>query len=127
MNTESKRQQRFGGVIQQDLAEIFLREGNLWLPGAMITVTRVRMTPDLSIARVYLSFFNTKESEESIEKIRSRTKEIRFKLGQKIKNQAKNVPELEFFADDSLEYSEQMNKIFDEISKTPTQEDREQD
>jgi ribosome-binding factor A len=125
MSTESKRQQRFGGVIQQDLAEIFLREGNSWLPGTMITVTRVRMTPDLGIARVYLSFFNSKDSEEPIKKIQSRTKEIRFKLGHKIKNQAKNVPELEFFADDSLQYSEQMDKLFDEISKTPKQEDKE--
>lgn len=125
MSTESKRQQRFGGVIQQDLAEIFLRDGSAWLPGTMITVTRVRMTPDLGIARIYLSFFNVQDSEESITKIRARTKDIRFKLGRKIKNQAKNVPELEFFADDSLQYTEQMDKLFDEISKQPKQDDTE--
>lgn len=125
MSVESKRQQRFGGVIQQDLAEIFLREGSAWFPGTMITVTRVRMTPDLGIARIYLSFFNVQDSEESISKIRSRTKEIRYKLGKKIKDQAKNVPELEFFADDSLQYTEQMDKLFDEISKQPKQEDKE--
>lgn len=125
MSTESKRQQRFGGVVQQDLAEIFLREGNTWLPGTMITVTRVRMTPDLSIARVYLSFFNTQETDEPIKKIQSRVKEIRYKLGNKIKNQVKIVPELEFFADDSLRYSEQMDKLFDEIGKQPKQEDQE--
>jgi len=125
MSIESKRQQRFGGVIQQDLAEIFLKEGNAWLPGTMITVTRVRMTPDLSIARVYLSFFNTKDADEPIKKIQARVKEIRYKLGSKIKNQAKNVPELEFYADDSVQYSEQMDKLFDEISKQSRQEDKE--
>jgi ribosome-binding factor A len=125
MSVESKRQQRFGGVIQQDLAEIFLREGNAWFPGTMITVTRVRMTPDLGIERIYLSFFNSQDSDEFINKIRSRTKEIRYKLGKKIKDQAKNVPELEFFADDSLQYTEKMDKLFDEISKQPKQEDGE--
>jgi ribosome-binding factor A len=125
MSVESKRQQRFGGVIQQDLAEIFLREGNAWFPGTMITVTRVRMTPDLGIARIYLSFFNAQDSDEFINKIRSRTKEIRYKLGKKIKDQAKNVPELEFFADDSLQYTEKMDRLFDEISKQPKQEDGE--
>lgn len=123
MSTESKRQQRFGGVIQQDLAEIFLREGNAWLPGTMITVTRVRMTPDLGIARVYLSFFNTSNAEEAIQTIQSRTKEIRYKLGSKIKNQAKNVPELEFFEDNSAKYSEQMDQLFDEINKGSKQEE----
>src|SRR5690554_7416995 len=121
MSIESKRQQRFGGVVQQDLAEIFLREGSAWFPGTMITVTRVRMTPDLGIARIYLSFFNEQNSEEIIDKIRKRSKEIRYKLGKKIKNQTKNVPELEFFADDSLQYTEQMDKLFDEISKQPKQ------
>ena len=74
MSIESKRQQRFGGVIQQDLAEIFLKEGNAWFPGTMITVTRVRMTPDLGIARIYLSFFNAQDSEEAINKIREKDK-----------------------------------------------------
>lgn len=126
MSVESKRQQRFGGVIQQDLAEIFLKEGNVWFPGTMITVTRVRMTPDLGIARIYLSFFNVDNSEEAVEKIRMRGKEIRYKLGKKIKNQAKNVPELEFFADNSIQYTEQMEKLFEEISKQPKQEGNEE-
>lgn len=125
MSMESKRQQRFAGVIQQDLAEIFLGEGNAWLPGTMITVTRVRMTPDLGIARVYLSFFNIQNSDEMIRKLRTHIKEIRYKLGRKIKNQVKSVPELELFADDSVQYSEQMDKLFDEINKQPRQEGKE--
>lgn len=117
MTTESKRQQKFGKIIQQDLGDIFLREGGRWLPGVMITVTNVRVTSDLGIARVYLSFLNAKSTQEAVDQIRSRTNEIRYKLGNKIKNQAKSVPNLEFFVDDSQEYREHIDKLFDEINK----------
>ena len=120
MTTESKRQQKFGRIIQQDLGDIFLREGNSWLPGVMITVTNVRVTSDLGIARVYLSFLYAKSSQEAINQVRSKTSEIRYKLGNKIKNQAKSVPTLEFFVDDSLEYREHIDKLFDEIKKDNT-------
>jgi len=123
MGTESKRQQRFAGVIQQDIAELFQREGNAWAPGAFITVTRVRVTPDLSIARIYLSFLNTKTAKEDLETIKSKAGEIRYKLGIRIKNQARIVPHLEFFLDDTNEYVEHMDRLFDEISKEPRQPD----
>ncbi len=123
MGTESKRQQRFAGVIQQDLAEMFQREGKSWAPGAFITVTKVRVTPDLAIARVYLSFLNTQTAKADVDQIRSKTNEIRYKLGARIKNQARIVPQLEFFLDDTNEYVEHMDKIFDVISKEPRQPD----
>src|SRR5690606_20482442 len=71
MSTESKRQQRFAGVIQQDLGEIFQREAKTWAPGAFITVTRVRVTPDLAIARIYLSFLNTKTAKDDLVNVKS--------------------------------------------------------
>ncbi|GGH04493.1 30S ribosome-binding factor RbfA [Sphingobacterium alkalisoli] len=123
MATESKRQQRFAGVIQQDLAELFQRDGRTWAPGAFITVTRVRVTPDLAIARVYLSFLNTNTAKDDIASIKTKTNEIRYKLGVKIKNQARVVPQLEFFLDDTNEYVEHMDKLFDEISKEDRQPD----
>jgi ribosome-binding factor A len=123
MGTESKRQQRFAGVLQQDLAELFQREGGAWAPGAFITVTKVRVTPDLAIARVFLSFLNTKTAKESIASIKTKTNEIRYKLGARIKNQARIVPQLEFFLDDTNEYVEHMDKIFEEISKETRQPD----
>jgi len=123
MGTESKRQQRFAGVIQQDLAEMFQREGNSWAPGAFITVTRVRVTPDLSLARVFLSFLNTQTAKEDLQSIKSKSNEIRYKLGVRIKNQARIVPQLEFFLDDTNEYVEHMEKIFEKISKEPRQSD----
>lgn len=121
MGTESKRQQRFAGVIQQDLAEMFQREGNSWAPGAFITVTRVRVTPDLSLARIYLSFLNTQTAKEDLQSIKNKSNEIRYKLGVRIKNQARIVPQLEFFLDDTNEYVEQMEKLFEKISKEPRQ------
>lgn len=123
MGTESKRQQRFAGVIQQDLAELFLRDGKNWAPGAFITVTRVRVTPDLAIARVYLSFLNTNTAKGDIASIKAKVSEIRYKLGARIKNQARIVPDLEFFLDDTNEYVEHMDRLFDEISKEPRQPD----
>lgn len=123
MGTESKRQQRFAGVIQQDLAELFQREGGAWAPGAFITVTKVRVTPDLAIARVFLSFLNTNTAKEDIAAIKTKTTEIRYKLGTRIKNQARIVPQLEFFLDDTNEYVEHMDKIFEEISKETRQPD----
>ncbi|WP_134089696.1 30S ribosome-binding factor RbfA [Olivibacter sp. XZL3] len=122
-STESKRQQRFASVIQQDLADIFQREGMIWAPETLVTVTRVRVTPDLAIARVYLSFLNAKNVQESIANIKSHAGEIRYKLGSRIKNQARIVPHLEFFVDDTNEYVERMDKLFEKISKEPRQED----
>ncbi len=121
MGIESKRQQRFAGVIQQDLAEMFQREGNLWAPGAFVTVTKVRVTPDLAIARIYLSFLNTQTAKDDITTIKTKTNEIRYKLGARIKHQARIVPQLEFFLDDTNEYVEHMDKIFEEISKESRQ------
>lgn len=121
MATESKRQQRFAGVIQEDLADLFLREGKAWAPGAFITVTKVRVTPDLALARIYLSFLNTKTAKEDLKQIQSKSSEIRYKLGAKIKKQVRIIPELTFFLDDTNEYVEHMDKLFEKISKEPRQ------
>lgn len=118
---ESKRQQKFAGVIQKDLAEIFQREGMNFLPNIMVTITRVRVTPDLAIARVYLSFFNSNNNALALSTIKSHASEIRYKLGSRIKDQARIVPQLDFFVDDTNEYVERMDKIFDKISKEPRQ------
>jgi ribosome-binding factor A len=120
---ESKRQQKFAGVIQKDLAEIFQREGMNYLPGTMVTVTKVRVSPDLALARVYLSFFNSSNNDLAINTIKAHSSEIRYKLGSRIKDQARIVPQLDFFLDDTSEYVERMDKIFDKISKEPRQPD----
>lgn len=118
---ESKRQQKFAGVIQKDLAEIFQREGMNLLPNIMVTITKVRVTPDLAIARVFLSFFNSNNNTLALNTIKAHSNEIRYKLGNRIKDQVRIVPHLEFFIDDTSEYVERMDKLFDKISKEPRQ------
>lgn len=120
---ESKRQKKFAGVIQQDLAEIFQREGMSFLPNSLITITQVRVTPDLALARIFLSFFNTPNAALALSTIKAHSGEIRYKLGNRIKDQARIVPQLEFFLDDTSEYVEHMDKLFDKISKEPRQKD----
>jgi ribosome-binding factor A len=114
---ESKRQQKFAGVIQKDLAEIFQREGMNFLPNTLVTITKVRVTPDLAIARVFLSFFNNQNNTLALNTVKAHSSEIRYKLGSRIKDQARIVPHLEFFVDDTNDYVERMDKIFDKISK----------
>jgi ribosome-binding factor A len=122
---ESKRQQKFAGVIQKDLAEIFQREGMNFLPNTLVTITKVRVTPDLAIARVFLSFFNNANTSVALNTVKAHSSEIRYKLGARIKNQARIVPQLEFFVDDTNAYVERMDQIFDKISKEPRQPDEE--
>jgi len=123
---ESKRQQKFAGVIQEDLAAIFQREGSSYLPNTLVTITKVRVTPDLAIARVFLSFFNNNNTALSLQTIKQHASEIRYKLGARIKDQVRIIPQLEFFVDDTNEYVERMDKIFDKISKEERQPDTEE-
>jgi len=122
---ESKRQQKFAGVIQEDLAAILQREGANYLPNTMVTITKVRVTPDLAIARVFLSFFNTTNNQTALQTIKQHASEIRYKLGSRIKDQVRVIPQLEFFIDDTSEYVDRMDKIFDKISKEERQKEEE--
>jgi ribosome-binding factor A len=80
---------------------------------AMVTVTRVKVTPELSLARVYISLFATKDKNALMGEIRKHTKEIRGKLGNRIRHQLKSVPELNFYLDDSLDYIENIDNLLD--------------
>ncbi|MFD2863294.1 30S ribosome-binding factor RbfA [Mucilaginibacter antarcticus] len=122
---ESKRQQKFAGVIQEDLAAIFQREGMNYLPNTLVTITKVRVTPDLAIARVFLSFFNNGNTAQSLATVKQHASEIRYKLGSRIKDQVRVVPQLEFFVDDTSEYVDRMEKIFDKIHREEEQKDSE--
>jgi ribosome-binding factor A len=123
---ESKRQQKFAGVIQEDLAAILQREGANYLPNTMVTITKVRVTPDLAIARVFLSFFSNNNNQLALQTIKQHSSEIRYKLGSRIKDQVRVIPQLEFFIDDTSEYVEHMDKIFDKISKEDRQKEEEE-
>ena len=108
---ESNRQKKIGGILQQDLADVLqgaaTRGG---MKGVIISVSKVNVTTDLSIAKVYLSIFPNKEAEELIKGIRSNTPLIRHELAQRTKHQLRRMPHLEFFIDDSLEYIDRIEK-----------------
>lgn len=125
MTMESKRQQKFARVIQKDLADIFQVEGQQLFPNTFITITKVRVTPDLAVARVYLSFFNTSNPQLAINTIKAQQGEIRYKLGKRIKDQVRVVPELDFFIDDTQDYVAKMDKLFNEIEKQPKSSEEE--
>jgi ribosome-binding factor A len=108
---ESNRQKKIGGILQQDLADVLqgaaTRGG---MKGIIISVSKVNVTTDLSIAKVYLSIFPNKESQELMKGIRSNTPLIRHELAQRTKHQLRRMPHLEFFIDDSLEYIDRIEK-----------------
>ncbi len=111
---ETTRQSKVSRLLQRDLGEIFQREGSRLFGNAMITVTKVHITRDLAVAKVFLSLFATNDKEQLIEKVRSHSKDIRFKLGQRIGKQVRVVPDLKFFLDDSLDYIENIEKLLDD-------------
>lgn len=122
---ESKRQQKVARQLQKDLSEIFQREVPHLFNGAFITVTSVKISPDLSVARVYLSFLATKNKEMLLETIQEKGKVLRQHLGDRVRHQLRIVPELSFFIDDSVEYADKMDKLFQgiDIPPAPAEED----
>lgn len=110
----SIRTERLSSVIQKDLGQILQR--NYQPSGTFITVTQVRMTDDLSIAKVYLSVFSPNREVESVYKyIDDRQDEIRYELASKIKNQVRRIPELIFYEDDTAEYVNKIENLFKKV------------
>ncbi len=107
---ETQRQSKVSKLIQKELADIFQKQGNNLFGGGMISVTVVRVTPDLALAKVYLSLFPPERQQELFETINLQVKTIRYELGQRVRNQLRLVPELIFYIDDSMDYA---NKIDD--------------
>ncbi len=114
---ESKRQQKFAGLLQEELADIFLREGKAYLPNTLVTITKVRVSPDLGVAKVYVSFLQTSQNNVGIATLNAHAGEIRYKLGSRIRHQARVIPTLTFFVDDTNTYVERMDQLFDKIAK----------
>ena len=97
-------------LLQKELSDIFQKQTQA-MHGILISVSVVRVSPDLSVARAYLSIFPSEKSKEMLENIRANTKAIRFDLGQRIRQQVRKIPELTFFIDDSLDYIENIDNL----------------
>ena len=108
---ESQRQKKIGSVLQTDLADVLQSAATQGgMRGILISVTKVKVTVDLGVAKVYLSIFPNNKGQELLEGIKSNTPLIRHELAQRTKNQLRRMPNLEFFIDDSLEYIDQIEQ-----------------
>ena len=107
----STRTEKISKLIQRELGEIFQLATRDFYRGTLITVTKVRVSADLSVSKVYISIFPGNKLNEIIDAINSNKKYYRHKLAKRIKNQVKIIPELAFFIDDSLDYIENIEKI----------------
>jgi ribosome-binding factor A len=108
---ESTRQKKVSRLIQKELADIFLKKNNEFAPGKLVSITIVRVSPDLSFAKVFLSIFPSVNQDKVVNAIKDHTAKIRFELGQKVRTQLRIVPEIAFFIDDSLDYIDNIDKL----------------
>ena len=113
---EGKRQKQIGGLIQEELNKIFQRFGLNMLDGGMVSISSVKITPDLLEARVYLSFFQVADAQEALKKIQEKAREIKRELGNRVRQQLRRIPEVKYFRDDTLDQVFRMEEIFKKIS-----------
>lgn len=115
----STRQKKYSKLIQKDLSEIFQKEGKSIIGNIFATITDVEMTPDLGLARVYVSLMLAEDKIALINHINNSKSEIRKYLGNKIGKQVQRVPDLAFYLDDSAAYGEKMDAIFKKLDIPP--------
>lgn len=114
---ESKRQKQVGQLVLEEMSDIFQREGMNIVDGGMVSISKVLVTPDLLEARIYISFFQVKDAAKLLHEIKERTKEWRNLLGRRVKNQLRRVPDLHFFADDTLDHVFKMEELFKKLNE----------
>ncbi|MCX8020699.1 MAG: 30S ribosome-binding factor RbfA [Chitinophagaceae bacterium] len=114
---ESKRQKQVASLLAEELNDIFQRCGLNMLDGGMVSISSVKVTPDLLEARVYISFYKMPDTEEALKKIEEKHHEIKKMLTARIRHQLRNMPVLKFFADDTLDYVFRMEELFKKIEE----------
>ena len=107
---ETTRQQKIARLLQKELSEIF-RVQTAKMGGVLVSVSAVRVSPDLSIARAYLSIFPSERANEILKNINASAKTVRYELAQRVRYQLRKTPELSFFVDDSLDYIEHIDSL----------------
>lgn len=111
MEEYSTRQNKVSKLIYREMADMLLRLNKTKFSGKLISVTVVRVTKDLGIARIYLSIFPSEFAQEIIKEIELNNKQLRFELGRKLGKTLRVIPELQFFIDDSLDYIDNINRL----------------
>lgn len=120
------RQKKFSRLIQKDLGEIFQKQMGNEFGRSFITVTDVEMSPDLSIAKIYLSLMLSEDPKETLKEIQIKKSEIRKHLGNKIGKQVRIVPELIFYIDETIEQANKIESIISKLNIPPAEEDEEE-
>ena len=107
---ETTRQNKIARLLQKELSDIFLQQTKS-MAGVLVSVSAVRISPDMSIARGYLSVFPSEKAEEIVKNINANMKSSRYELGTRVRHQLRIIPELKFFVDDSLDYLERIDEL----------------
>lgn len=118
---EGKRQKQIAGLLNSEMNTIFQRLGLSMIDGGMVSISSVKVTPDLLEARFYLSFFQVEDKALALKKIEDRQHEIKKELAAKVRHQLRSIPVLKFFYDDTLDHVFKMEELFKKI-KPPTPE-----
>jgi ribosome-binding factor A len=122
---EGKRQKQVSALLLEELNKIFQKLGLNMIQGGMVSISSVKITPDLFEARVYLSFYQIAKTQDALKLIEDRAWEIKRDLVSSIRNQLRSMPQLTFYIDDSLEYVDKMDALFREINETKPQTGKE--
>lgn len=114
---EGKRQKQIAGLLNAEINSIFQRLGLNMIDGGMVSISSVKVTPDLLEARVYLSLFQVKDADAAIRKIEDRHHDIKKELAAKVRHQLRSIPVLKFFKDDTLDHVFKMEELFKKIEE----------
>ncbi len=114
---EGKRQKQIAGLLNEEMNLIFQRLGLNMIDGGMVSISSVKITPDLLEARIYLSFFQVKDIEVALKKIEDRHHDIKRELAARVRHQLRSIPVLKFFKDDTLDHVFKMEELFKKISE----------
>ncbi|MBB1284928.1 30S ribosome-binding factor RbfA [Flavisolibacter sp. BT320] len=124
---EGKRQKQIGGLIQEEINAIFQRLGLSFVNNSMVSVSSVKITPDLLEARIYLSIYNAQDKKEVLKKIEERQWEVKKELAARVKHQLRRIPELKFFLDDTLDQVFKMEELFNKIKEDEKKDSEKED
>ncbi len=114
---EGKRQKQIAGVVHEEMSVIFQKMGLSMVDGGLVSISSVKVTPDLLEARIYLSVFQAKDNQAVLKKVEEKAHEIKRELASKVKNQLRRIPEIKYFLDDTLDQVFKMEELFKKIEE----------
>lgn len=120
---EGKRQKQIAGLLNEEMNTIFQRLGLSMIDGGMVSISSVKVTPDLLEARFYISFFQIRDVKAALQKIEDRHHEIKKELAARVRHQLRSIPVLKFFQDDTLDHVFKMEEIFKQIEEEKKKKD----